>query len=77
MGHSLGIVGLYAMADGKTIVSASRDGTIRFWDTTTCLEKSILHVEKRLADCFAVSSDESMCATGGTNGEIRLMHLPK
>lgn len=62
--------------DGKRLASASDDGTIRIWDTTSWQEVLTLKSHSGPVHCIAFSPDEQMLLSGGDDGIVRSWHAP-
>lgn len=64
VGHKGDVIGLSFMPNGKALISASRDGTIRFWATSN--GRQIGKIEDRNSVIsMAVTGDRKLIATGG------------
>jgi WD40 repeat protein len=74
-GHNLAIRAVVFTGDGKSVVTGSEDGTIRFWDPETGDEKCTLKGHEGGVLCMALSSDGSILASGGRDGIVRLWRL--
>lgn len=76
-GHSGAVIGVAAHPDGKQVLSASDDGTVRAWDVTTGKEVLKVSVTKPGGFfCVAVSPDGKLFAAGSTVGEINVYEFP-
>lgn len=70
-GHSGAVIGVAAHPDGKHVLSASDDGTVRVWDVTTGKEVLKVSVTKPGGFfCVAVSPDGKLFAGGSTVGSV-------
>ncbi|CAL5365228.1 unnamed protein product [Camellia sinensis] len=58
-----------------TIVSSSWDRTLKIWNLTNCKIRASLAGHSRYVNTVAVSSDRSLCASGGKDGVILLWDL--
>ncbi len=73
-GHSSAIRGLWVLRDGRTLVSAADDRTVRIWDAATGKERFMIDGGASIFTCLAVSPDERTLAVGARYGTIRLYH---
>ncbi|MEZ6097087.1 MAG: protein kinase [Pirellulaceae bacterium] len=62
-GHTSSIDGVAYTPDGSQMVSASHDGTVRLWDTSTGLEINRINLEDERPVSIAISRDGSRVAT--------------
>jgi WD40 repeat protein len=65
LGHQVGVVGLAFLPDGRTVVSASQDESVRLWDSTTGKEIRRLAQTPESLWALAVAPDGKTLATGG------------
>jgi WD40 repeat protein len=74
-GHTNKVWALRNTPDGRSLVSASSDGTVRVWEAATGLQTRCfeMNVGKMLA--ADVSPDGTMAAVGGATGEIVVWDL--
>ncbi len=73
-GHSNHIVQLTKLKDDVTLVSASKDGTVRFWNSQGGNQlKQIAHGEP--LSKMAIRADEKRLATSGTGAVVKLWRL--
>ena len=61
--------------DGKTLASASRDHTIRFWDPVGGVEKAIIDGHIEWINSVAFSPYGSLLASGSDDETLRLWDL--
>ena len=72
-GHTMWVSALVVTSDGRHIISASADKTVRVWSLQSGAEVSFAflwatgHVGARLAACNAVALGCQGCAPGNTN----------
>ena len=70
-GHSDGVQAIVFTPDGKSFVSGSNDGTMKFWDSATrSLQRTLIHGEPVFHQAF--SPDGKQLASAGVNGDIKL-----
>ena len=71
-GHSGSVLAVAFSPDGKTLVSGSRDATIKYWDTATgALLRTLTDQTGDVYD-IAFSPDGEMLASGGKDNGIKL-----
>src|SRR5580692_11699169 len=63
-GHTDEVVAVAFSPDSKTLASASYDGTLKLWDTTTGKEQATLGEYKGCLGCVAFSPDGQTLASG-------------
>ncbi len=56
--------------DGRSLLTAGADGTVRFWDVSTWRETRRLDWEIGNIQAVAFSPDGLTCAAGGKNGRV-------
>lgn len=71
-GHTSDVVEVVFTPDGKRVVSAGKDATIRLWDATTGEQLSTLYGHEGRIDGLAVSPDGSSIASAGSDAKVRL-----
>jgi eukaryotic-like serine/threonine-protein kinase len=74
-GHHGDVYAAQVLGDGRQLVSAGRDGTLRLWDLANDARSKILAQYPDELGFVAHSQDETMLATGGDDGVIRLWDL--
>ena len=73
-GHTGSVESVQISPDGKTIVSGSKDGTIKLWDLATGKERRTLRGHKRDVS-VAFHPGGKLLASGDYNGIVRLWDL--
>ena len=72
-GHAEQVLSLSATADGRTVITAARDGTVRRWDTASRKALGTLAEFGRVTTIAAVASaDGSVTAAGGERRPAKL-----
>ncbi|CDY52180.1 BnaAnng11210D [Brassica napus] len=71
VGHTKDVLSVAFSLDNRQIISASRDRTIKLWNTWG----STLSGHTGYASTVAVSPDGSLCASGGKDGVVLLYWL--
>src|SRR5262245_4277810 len=71
-GHTGCVMSLAVSPDGKTLATASWDGTARMWDMATARELHLLQADLGHAFAVAFSPDGKIVATAGEDGRARL-----
>ena len=73
---SLGINGLAFSPDGRLLVSASHDHSLRFWDLLAGEEVAMIETDGEGLVSVAFSPDGQYIATGDLNGDIQIWGVP-
>src|SRR5439155_1087345 len=63
-GHTQSVVSVAFSPDGKTLASASHDGTLRLWEVATGKERAALGEYTGCVGCVAFSPDGKTLASG-------------
>jgi WD40 repeat protein len=71
-GHDKSVRGIAFYPDGKTLATASSDGTVRLWDVTTGKERETLIKQKYGYRTLSLSQNGSTLAASDNAGEIQL-----
>ena len=71
-GHAREIQGLAFSPDGKRLVSASSDSTLKVWDTGTGAEVLSLHGHASDVSCVAISADGKRIISGGFDNAVKV-----
>jgi WD40 repeat protein len=74
-GHTDAVRDVFFSADGKGLISAGHDGTIRQWDVATGRQRRPALTQKAGIICMAIAPDGRHAATGGYDGLLRLWDL--
>ncbi len=74
-GHTNKVWVLRYTPDGRSLISASSDGTVRVWEAATGLQKQCFEMNVGKMLCADVSPDGTMAAVGGATGEIVVWDL--
>jgi WD40 repeat protein len=71
-GHQKSVTSVAFSADGKSIVSGSRDRTVRVWDATTGTQQHILTGHEDWVRSVAFSADGKSIVSGSDDGTVRV-----
>ncbi|MBP0016494.1 MAG: response regulator [Cyanobacteria bacterium SBLK] len=74
-GHSYWVQDVAIAPDGRTIVSASKDGTIKIWDMLTGREMRTLHGHEAAVLSVTIGSDGERIISCGTDNTIKIWSL--
>jgi hypothetical protein len=64
-------------ADGKRLVTAGFDGTVRLWDTATGKKLTELKGHSRRVTSIGISRDGQRAVSASDDGTVRIWQLPK
>src|SRR5438270_426054 len=76
IGHNGSVIAVAFSADGRTLVSAAADGTVRLWDTQTGASIRSLSRSTTPVRALAVSTDGAVAAGSG-DGVVRVWGMDK
>jgi RNA polymerase sigma factor (sigma-70 family) len=76
-GHTDGVLCLAYSPDGKTLASASADGSIRLWDPDKGTERQTLSGHEGAVRWIAWSSDGKRLVSTGADGFVRIWNADK
>ena len=68
--HAAPLTALALTRDGRTAVSAAKDGTIKIWDLSREAERFVLAVSKAEVTSLALTPDDSAIVAGDQDGTI-------
>ena len=71
-GHANGITRLIASPDGRWLISASKDQTVRLWDVASGQELRTFSGHQGLVSDVAFSPDGTSAVSGGRDRTLRL-----
>jgi dipeptidyl aminopeptidase/acylaminoacyl peptidase len=74
-GHTNEVRSIAITPDGRTLISASNDRTIKIWDLATGRERTTLRGHKGPVAMVAISPDGRTLASGGDDGTVKLWDL--
>ena len=75
-GHTKPVYAVRASADGKTVATASLDGTVNVWDLTSGQLVRSIPAHSGAALSLAISRDGKLLATGGLDKKVNLYDVP-
>jgi WD40 repeat protein len=76
IGHRLVVDTVVFLADGKTLGTASLDGTLVLWNVKTWKKRLTLKAHQDSVDCFAVCQDNRKLVTcGSAGGKLKISEL--
>jgi WD40 repeat protein/serine/threonine protein kinase/tetratricopeptide (TPR) repeat protein len=72
-GQTVGVTSLAVSPDGKTLISASNDGTMKLWDLFTGQERfSLVGHQGKAVTSVTAAPDGKAIATGGLDGTVKI-----
>ena len=71
-GHTGGVFGVAASPDGRTLATASTDGSVKIWDAASLQDVLTLPVGQSQVKCVAFAPDGRTLAGIGTDGKLRI-----
>src|SRR5579884_953720 len=75
-GHTEGIHAVAFFPDGKTLVTGSMDGSLRFWNLVSKQATTLRTSHKSGIYCLALSPDGKILATGSKDSTVKLWDVP-
>lgn len=75
LGHTDGIWNLNYLEDGKRLISASVDGSVKFWDTQTGQVASTINFHESKCYQAVVNDAMTMAASVGADRKIAIWDL--
>jgi WD40 repeat protein len=76
-GHTGLVLALALSPDGRRLITAGDDKSIRIWDVATGKELHKLQGHTESISCLAISSDGRRLLSGGMDRTVRLWGLPR
>ena len=76
-GHTGPVTAVLFTPDGRTIISAGPDSTIKFWDVAARLELFTLRHHRDSVGALALSTDGELLISSSEDGSVRLWHAPR
>jgi WD40 repeat protein len=71
-GHTFVVFGVAFSPDGKQLLSASGDNTVRGWDPETGREIGTIRGHRSGVQCMAISTDGTRVASGGWDRSVKI-----
>jgi WD40 repeat protein len=62
--------------DGRRLATASRDGSLKCWDTTTGDRVTLIRAHTRGANAVAFLHDGTRLASAGEDGTVQIWAVP-
>lgn len=72
LGHTGAVSGVTFSRDGRTLISGSLDGTLRFWETGTGSPTAVVPAHDSGVISVALSADGTCLASSGLDGDVKL-----